>query len=229
MSNSWPLGELPRELMRPEPELIKSLGYTWDDPRDIVSLFETKLAEFAGTKYAVTVDCCSHGLFLGLKYLRASGGISIPCHTYQSVPMQIIHAGCYPVFRKEEWSGVYKLSPYTLYDAATRGTKGMFEHFLLDDLAVVSFQIKKRLPIGRGGAIFTNNKLAYEWFKKARYDGRDLEKYSQWDDPCNFIGWHYYMTPEDAARGIFLMDKIPEVNEDSANWKNYSDLSRKFQ
>jgi hypothetical protein len=33
------------------------------------------------------------------------------------------------------------------------------------------------------------------------------------------------MTPEDAARGILLMDSTPEVNSDIANWENYPDLS----
>ena len=46
------------------------------------------------------------------------------------------------------------------------------------------------------------------------------------DDEFAMIGWHFYMTPEDAARGIILMDQIPEENEDSGNWKNYPDVSK---
>ena len=34
-----------------------------------------------------------------------------------------------------------------------------------------------------------------------------------------------YMTPEDAARGILLMDKIPVENEDTQNSSLYTDLS----
>jgi hypothetical protein len=40
------------------------------------------------------------------------------------------------------------------------------------------------------------------------------------------LGWHYYMTPEDAARGIILMDQTPEINDDIASWENYPDLSK---
>ena len=40
------------------------------------------------------------------------------------------------------------------------------------------------------------------------------------------MGWHYYMTPEDAARGIILMDQIPEENEDTGGSNNYSDISQ---
>jgi hypothetical protein len=34
------------------------------------------------------------------------------------------------------------------------------------------------------------------------------------------------MTPEDAARGIILMDQTPEYNKDTANQSSYSDLSK---
>jgi hypothetical protein len=33
------------------------------------------------------------------------------------------------------------------------------------------------------------------------------------------------MTPEDAARGIILMDSVPEENEDTGGSATYSDLS----
>jgi hypothetical protein len=34
-----------------------------------------------------------------------------------------------------------------------------------------------------------------------------------------------YMTPEDAARGIILMDSVPIENEDTGGSSTYSDLS----
>ena len=95
-----------------------------------------------------------------------------------------------------------------------------------DTLQVVSFQVKKRIPIGKGGIIMTNNKKAYEWFKYASYDGRDLTK-QYLDDDFKMIGYHFYMTTEDAARGILLMDQIPEFNEDTGSSKTYTDLSNK--
>jgi len=89
---------------------------------------------------------------------------------------------------------------------------------------VLSFQIKKRIPIGKGGMILTDDLAAAEWLRKARYDGRDLAiPYPE--NIYESLGWHYYMTPEDAARGILLMDSTPEVNSDIANWENYPDLS----
>lgn len=221
--NSWPLGNLPKDFQRKEPDSLKEKGYHWDDPRDIVLLFEEKLAKFAGSKYAITTDCCSNALFLCLKYLQATGTITIPKRTYVSVPMQIIHAGCTVAFEDLEWSGINQLKPYPIYDGATRFTKNMYVGG--DALQVVSFQIKKRLPIGKGGAIFTNSKEAYQWLKLATYDGRDLNTPYMSKEHVTQLGWHYYMTPEDAARGILLMDQLPEENEDSGGSNNYFDLS----
>ena len=220
----WPVGKLPKEWQRPELDLIKEKGYNWKDPRDVIDIFEKKVAKFAGSKYAVAVDCCSHGLLLCMKYLKCKETITIPKNTYVSTPMQILHSGCNVEFESLNWSGVYQLKPYPIWDGAVRWQKGMFIGGE-DDLQVVSFQIKKRVPIGRGGMIMTNSKEAYEWFKYASYDGRDLTK-QYMDDDFKMVGWHFYMTPEDAALGILLMDQIPEHNKDTGNSKTYSDLSK---
>jgi len=223
--NSWPLGKLPPEWQRSEPGLIKSLGYDWDDPRDIVDIFESKLAKYAGSKYAVSTDCDSNALFLCLKYREAKGTqISIPRNTYVSVPMQIIHAGASVHFRDEEWQGMYCLDPLDIWDSAARFNKGMYRGG--DSLQVLSFQIKKRLPIGKGGAILTDSFEAYEWLKLATYDGRDLKTPYDSENHIRQIGWHFYMTPEDAARGIWLMDQLGEEDfPDTMSWNNYPDVS----
>ena len=219
---SWPVGKLPKEFQRPELDQVKALGYDWSDPRDVIDIFERKVAEFAGSKYGVSIDCCTNGLYLALKYVDAKGLIEIPKNTYQSVPMTIRHAGCHPHFRHEEWSGTYQLKPYPIWDAATRWRRGMYQ----GGLHVVSFQIKKWIPIGRGGMILTDDKAAYDWLVKARYDGRDLS-INQWDDDTDICGWHMYMTPEDAARGIILMDQVADDNPDCGGWQNYADQSQK--
>ena len=123
--NSWPIGRLPKDWQRPELDIVKKMGYEWKDPRDVIDMFEKKVAKFAGSKYAVAVDCCSNGIFLSLKYLKAKGKITIPSRTYVSVPMQIIHAGCKVEFKDIKWSGIYRLEPYNVFDGAVRWTKGM--------------------------------------------------------------------------------------------------------
>lgn len=222
--NSWPLGKLPSEFQRPEPQLIREDGYQWQDPREIISLFENKLAEYSNSKYAVVTDCASNALFLSLKYRQASGEVVIPAHTYVSVPMQIVHAGCQPRFEDIPWSGIYELKPWNIFDSAARFTRNMYVQS--DALQVLSFQIKKRLPIGKGGAILTDSDEAYRWLKLASYDGRDLHLPYDHENHVKSFGWHFYMTPEDAARGIWLMDRIPDESPDMMDWTHYPDIRK---
>jgi dTDP-4-amino-4,6-dideoxygalactose transaminase len=93
-------------------------------------------------------------------------------------------------------------------------------------LQVVSFQLKKRVPIGKGGMILTNDQQAANWLRLAVHDGRDLSL--PYDNPNHVVmnGYHMYMTPEDAARGILLMDQIPETNEDSGDNTMYPDITK---
>ena len=53
---------------------------------------------------------------------------------------------------------------------------------------------------------------AYKWFKKARYDGRDL-KIPYEKDKIKSIGWHMYMTPEQALVGINKLSKFKDKNK----------------
>lgn len=223
--HSWPLGKVPVENQRTDLYDIKELGYDWDDPRDVIDIFEKKIAEFAGSKYCVLCDCCTHGLFLALKLLGKEGSeITIPKHTFVSVPQHIIHAGYKLKFEDLEWSGLYQLKPFNIYDSAVRWTKGMYVGN--NAIQVVSFQFKKHIPIGRGGAILLDDEDTAKKLKLMTYDGRDLTLPYTHPDHVQTMGYHYYMTPEDAARGILLMDKKPEHNEDSGNSNTYIDTEK---
>lgn len=220
--NPWPLGMLPPEMRRPEPQILLEKGYHWDDPRDIVNLFEQKLALYAGARFAVATDSCSNAIFLALKVRNIQGRIRIPAQTYVSVPMQIHHANCIPEFEEKSWSGAYQLGETGIWDSAARFTKNMYVGG--GALQCLSFQIKKRLPIGRGGAILLDDWEEYKKLKLMSYDGRDLGLPYTHENHVAEIGWHNYMTPEDAARGILLMDLLPEDNPDTMTSSHYPDL-----
>ena len=61
--------------------------------------FEEKLADYSGSRFAVTVDNMSNALFLALYYennIKKSikgGVVTCPKRTYPSVPCEIIHSG----------------------------------------------------------------------------------------------------------------------------------------
>jgi len=196
--------------------------YNLKDAWDIVDLFEKKIAEYSGSKYAVSVDNCTNALFLCLKYLKYTGEILIPSRTYISVPCTIIHAGCKVKFEDREWSGSYQLKPLPIYDGAVRFKKGMYKK---DTFHCLSFHIRKHLPIGKGGMILTDDKEAYKWFKIARYEGRHQEIPYK-DDKIDMIGWNMYMTPEQAAKGIELFENIKDYNDDQDSSETCRDISK---
>ncbi len=225
--NPWPCGKLDPEQQRSEISELLDLGYEFDDPREIVGIFERKIADFAGSKYAVAVDSCTNALFLSLKYWNKSGAVAIPARTYCSVPMAIVHAGYSPIFKSyAEWSGYYVLAPFPVVDSAGRFKRGMYIDCVLQCL---SFQIKKRLPIGKGGMILTDSKKAYDWLKLASFEGRNITvPYDQ--DQFSMVGWNMYMTPEDAARGILLFDQLiankGQCWDDVVGSDSFTDLSK---
>lgn len=169
---------------------------------DIVTEFERQVAEFAGAKFGVALDSCTSAIFLSCKYLNVKE-VRIPARTYISVPFAIIHAGGTVKFEDKEWSGAYELLPYPIWDSAKRFRRGMYE----GGFYCVSFHIKKLLPIGRGGMILTDDENAYRWFKRACHDGREGGKPFM-EERINMLGWNCYMTPEQAARGLHLLESI---------------------
>lgn len=200
---------------------LKDKGYQLNDPWDAVTLFEDKLAEYAGSKYAVCVDSCSNAMFLCLKYLKVENQvIELPAHTYASTPMQCIHAGNKIRFIEKSWSGEYYLEPTPIIDGATRFRRGMY---VKDSYYCVSFHHRKTLKLGKGGVILTDDLNFVEWCRPMIYDGR--HKYVKHeDDDYSCIGYHMYMTPEEAVRGILLLEDISSDNPDTGNHQTYKDL-----
>lgn len=184
-------------------------------------MFEEEVAQYTGAPYAVAVDSCTDAIFLACKYNEVKEA-TIPKKTYLSVPQSIQHSGAKVSFEDLEWSGIYQLKPYPIYDAAKRFTSDMY---IKNSTMCVSFHMKKLLPIGKGGMILTDDKKAVEWYKRARYEGRSEKNYME--DNITFAGWNMYMTPEQAARGLTLMLNYPEVMPDliENEGNGYKDLT----
>ena len=187
------------------------------NPYFVVNEFEECIAEYTGAPYAVAVDSCTNAIFLCCKYVGV-GEVRIPKKTYLSVPMSIIHAGGIVRFEERIWSGVYQLLPYNIWDAAMRFTSGMY---MKGTYMCLSFHIKKHLKIGKGGMILTDNAEAVKWLKKARYEGRNEKSYHE--DDIDMLGWNMYMTPQQAALGLALMQNMPQLNYDLVD--KYRDLT----
>ena len=187
-----------------------------------VEEFEKSIAEFYGAPYAVAVDCCTHGIELCLRYNNVT---SCTCHkhTYLSIPMTLTKLGIdwdwYPI---NTWSDYYWIPGTNIIDAAVYWKKN---GYIFGTFMVLSFQFKKHLSLGRGGAILCQNYDDYIALKKMTYDGRIPNK--PWEEQnIDTMGYHYYMTPETAIIGL---EKLPEAIAKTVkrrDWTTYPDLSK---
>ena len=190
-----------------------------------VTHFENTIAKYCGSHCALAVDSNTNAIKLVLEYLNIKNKtIFVPKNTYVSVPSQIIHSGNTPHFVDFEWEGEYQLFPYPIWDSATRFRKNMHT---LKTYQILSFHLKKILNIGTGGMILTEDREFIKWARPKIYDGRDYTKMYV-DDNFQCIGYHMYMTPEQAKRGleIFHSERIKDNNPDCGSSKTYKDLSK---
>ena len=199
--------------------------------------FEEELSKYTGAPYVITVDNASNALFLALKYENVEGkDITIPKHTYPSVPCEIIHAGGKVDFwerpvdfcdtSRGTLTGAYQLYPSKVWDAALSFTYNMYKP---NTHMCVSFTGPyKHFKLSKGGAILTDDPKAARWFKRARYSGR--RECSYHEDNLDMLGWNFYMEPEKAARGLLLMRQFYDMEGKPVENKDlelpYPDLSK---
>jgi dTDP-4-amino-4,6-dideoxygalactose transaminase len=178
----------------------------------ITETFEQMLCDYTGAPYAVTVDNQSNALFLALYYEKVTGmEITIPARTYPSVPCEIIHAGAKVNFEPVEGKsikGSYQLKPTRVWDSALSFDADMYmpnTHMCLSFTGPY-----KTLKLSKGGAILTDDRDAYFWFKRARFSGRNEMSYHE--DHFDMLGWNFYMMPELATRGVLMMNQFYNVD-----------------
>ena len=108
-------------------------------PHEIVKWFEEEVAHYTGARFAVAVDNCTTAIRMCCEYMNVKD-VTIPNRTYLSVPQSIIQAGGKVSLEDYDWSGIYQLKPYNIYDAAKRFTSNMY---IPNSLMCLSFGIKK--------------------------------------------------------------------------------------
>ena len=168
-----------------------------------VTEFENKIAEWFGSSYAVSVDCCTHGIELCLRYQNIDC-ITIPKRTYLSVPFLADKLGIELRWKDEHWEEYYNIGGTNIYDAAVLWRENSY---IPGTFMCLSFQFQKHLSLGRGGMILTDDKEAKNQLKKMTYDGR-LPDVPWREQNISTMGYHYYMAPETADNGL---KKLPEA------------------
>jgi len=189
-----------------------------------IDLFEQRLGEFTGSPYVVLTDSCTNAIFLSLMYLKnyksfTETEVTVPKQTYIGVAQSIINAGLKVKFQDEKWVGSYRIEKTPIIDAAVGFKKNMYK----EGMVCLSFQQKKSIPIGKGGAILLDSEESYCKLKRMSWDGRDASK-SVKEDISNIIhGYHMNMIPDDAAKGVLKLNQYVETKFGS--YADYPDIS----
>lgn len=170
----------------------------------IVQEFEKEVAKFFGAPFAIAVDSCTHGIELAIRYTNVNK-ISVPKHTYISIPFLASKLNIELEWRDEDWLDYYYLTD-KIVDAAVLWKQNSY---IPNTMMGISFQYQKHLSLGRGGILLLDNEDAAIEIKKMSYDGR-LPVIPWREQNISTIGYHYYMTPETAKLGL---DKLPNAIE----------------
>lgn len=170
----------------------------------IVQDFEKEIAKFFGAPFAVAIDSCTHGIELALRYTGVNK-ISVPKHTYISIPFLSRKLNIELEWRDEDWLDYYYLTD-NIIDAAVLWKR---DSYIPNTMMGISFQYQKHLSLGRGGILLLDDETAANEIKKMSYDGR-LPVIPWREQNISTVGYHYYMTPETAKLGL---EKLPSAIE----------------
>jgi dTDP-4-amino-4,6-dideoxygalactose transaminase len=187
---------------------------------EVVNDFEQKIAHWYGSPYAVAVDCCTHGIELSLRHQNVLS-ITVPKRTYLSIPFLADKLGIELKWKEENWKDYYYIGDTNIIDAAVLWRK---HSYISGTLMCLSFQFQKHLSLGRGGMILTDDYDVAHELTQMSYDGR-IPNVPWREQNIDTIGYHYYMTPETAEKGL---EKLPEaIKTKPKDWKleEWPDLS----
>lgn len=196
----------------------------YKNPFNAILDFENKLADYTSAPYVVTTDCCTHAIELCFRYKQflnnTPHAITIPKQTYISVPMVFHKLNIPYVLIDNNWRSEYNFGFTNVWDSARILTQRMYRP---GQMQCLSFGRTKPLEVGRGGAILLDDKKAYNWLKRASYDGRDLN-INPWQDQKEFqVGYHYTMRPEEC---IDALNKLNNGEINNTNHYSYPDISK---
>jgi len=191
-------------------KVLKS-GILTKGPR--VEEFEQKFAEFIEAPYVVAVNSCTSALYLSLVYYLKTHKkvkIKIPSVTFVSVANNLKHLGIKFSFDDKVYVGnFYYLKGTNIIDSAHFLDEGCY---VPKSFMCFSFYPTKVLGGAEGGVIATDDKQAYEWFKKARSNGMERKGMLSWNYQVDFAGWKMEMTDMQAAILLTRLKKIVKHN-----------------
>lgn len=182
--------------------------------------FENQLAEFFGAPYAVAVDCCTHGMELCLRMTKAKL-LTIPRHTYLSVPFLSEKLNIDMKWSDEEWVNYYYLTE-RIIDAAVYWER---DGYVPGTFMCLSFHWRKHLKLGKGGVILLDNKKEADTLRALACDGRD-PSYQWRNQNIEQVGYRYFMPPLIAEKGLELLPEAIEREPKKWVHTDWPDISK---
>jgi len=188
---------------------------------DVINEFENEIASFFGSPYAIAVDCCTHGIELCLRHQKVKK-IVVPKRTYSSIPFLANKLNIDLEWKDEKWKDYYYIGDTNIIDAAVLWRQ---DAYIENTLMCLSFQFRKHLSLGRGGMILTDNELTAKELKRLAYDGR--EEHIPWrEQNISEFGFHYYMTPEIAQKGLEKLATAKNTKPKQWTIEDWPDLTK---
>jgi len=185
-----------------------------------ITEFEQMLSDYTGAPYVVVTDCCTHAIELCFR-IKNVNNVTLPYRSYISIPMTMHKLDIKYNYVKEEWQYEYRIGNTNICDSARGFDKNMYR---TNQVQCLSFGHSKRLEIGHGGAILTDNKQDAELLRLMRYDGRDLTV-APWQAQKTFrVGYHYKPSIEDCEKGLYMLANNKLKTKESQQVK-YPDLT----
>lgn len=195
-------------------------------PHEITREFESAIAEYCGSRFAVATTSCTMAIQIALAWKVASGFISagntvsMPKFSYVGVCASIKNAGLSISFDDRDWSGEYEITGSGVWDSARRTTSGMFRPGAMQCL---SGHWAKILSVSQMGVVIHDSEEADVWMRRYRFDGR-TEGVDAKVDQVTYPSVHAYLSPEVAAHGLMKLSLLPKHNADLPR-SAYPDLS----
>jgi len=194
----------------------------------IVSDLESKIAEYVGAEYAVTLNSASSAIFLCL--LNKNVTIDIPSMIPPVVLNAIINSGNkYNFTDNTKWIGdsytLHDFGNYKIIDSAHKLHKNQFKlECNNNDLLIFSFYPTKPLSGLDGGIIVSNNKEYIDHIKCFSLNGTTL-KLGSWDNIIKHPGYKMYMN---SLQADYIMNNFNTYEEKISKLVDIRDIYNKY-
>lgn len=162
----------------------------------IVGMFEQRIADYVGAKYAVGVNSATNAIFL--TFLNKGITVNVPSMIPPVVANGIITSGNKVKFvDNTNWVGksyiLHEFDDYKVIDSAQEIYRNQFQEEANDgDLMFFSFYPTKPIGSCDGGMIVSNDKSKIEWFREAVMNGMTFSE-NNWDRKIKFPGYKMYL------------------------------------